>query len=335
MLSSELQRLISRKNNDIIKVLELEKMYSNGYKALDNLSFGVEPGQIFCLLGTNGAGKTTCFEILTNHLPKTSGTVKIQGQSLEGFYKKPNQIGVCAQTNTLWKTLTLQQHLTIYAKIRGLKGREVEQVIQYLLDALQLEAYSQQKISELSQGTQRKLCVALSVIGAPKILFLDEPSTGVDPVGRNQIWELVKAVSKANQGAIILTTHYMQEAELIGDKLGILMNGTLQTVGSLVNLKKIYADYTILIKVKESGAPKFRVSKIVRSVLPDAIDEQSSRQSEMVFRVAGHAMRFSSIFEALNEAKGDGEIEEFSIYTTSLEQIFVRLVQEQMKKESC
>jgi len=238
MLSLELQRLISRKNSDIIKVLELEKTYSNGYKAIDNLSFGVEQGQILCLLGVNGAGKTTCFEILTNHLPKTSGTVKIQGQQIPDFYKNSNQIGVCAQTNTLWKSLTLQQHLWIYAKIRGFKGQEAEQVIQYLLDALQLESYSQQKIAELSQGTQRKLCVALSVITAPKILFLDEPSTGVDPVGRAQIWELVNKVSKAKQCAIVLTTHYMQEAELIGDKLGILVNGTLQTIGSLVILRR-------------------------------------------------------------------------------------------------
>ena len=127
--------------------MKLEKTYSNGHKAIDNLSFGVEKGQIFCLLGTNGAGKTTCFEILTNHLPKTSGTARIHDQGIPDFYQNSTQIGVCAQVNTLWKALTLRQHLWIYARITGLKGQEAEQVIQYLLDALQLEAYSQQKIA--------------------------------------------------------------------------------------------------------------------------------------------------------------------------------------------
>jgi len=220
MLTVELQRLISRNNKDVIKVMELEKVYKNGKKALDNVSFGVEQGQIFCLLGINGAGKTTCFDVLTNNIPKTTGDVEIQGQELPDFYKNSSQVGVCAQTNTLWPNLTLRQHLLIYSRIKGLKGHEAEEVIQYLLDALQLEACSQQKVSELSMGTQRKLCVALSVIGGPRILFLDEPSTGVDPVGRSQIWDLVKAVSQAKQGATIVTTHYMQEAELIADKLG-------------------------------------------------------------------------------------------------------------------
>ena len=219
----ELQRLISRNNKDVIKVMDLQKTYSNGCKALENLNFGVEEGQTFCLLGTNGAGKTTCFEILTNRISKTSGDIEIEGKNLEDFYKQDSdskKIGVCSQNNTLWKNLTIYQHLKIYSKIHGLAREDAEEIIQYLLDALQFEAYSEQKISELSMGIQRKLCVALAVIGGPEILLLDEPSTGIDPVGRNQIWQLIKTVVGAKKAATILTTHYMQEAELVGDKLG-------------------------------------------------------------------------------------------------------------------
>jgi len=199
----------------------LQKTYPNGYRALENLDFGVEKGQIFCLLGINGAGKTTCLEILTSKIQKSGGTVTIQGQEIPKFYNKnPGQASICSQTNTLWDDLTVFQHFRIYVQIRGLQGEEADQVIQYLLNALRLEDYSERKIKELSMGTRRKLCVGLSLAGAPEILFLDEPSTGVDPVGRSQIWNLVKTVVKSQEGAVVLTTHYIQEAEAISDKIG-------------------------------------------------------------------------------------------------------------------
>jgi len=117
-LTAELQRLISRSNKDVIKVLELQKTYKNGCKALKNLDFGVEKDQIFCLLGVNGAGKTTCLDILTNNLAKTNGTVEIEGQDLVAFYEKSSKVGVCCQMNTLWKELTVRQHLRIFTRIK-------------------------------------------------------------------------------------------------------------------------------------------------------------------------------------------------------------------------
>jgi len=311
----------------------MQKTYQNGCRAIENLDFGVEKGQIFCLLGINGAGKTTCFEILTNNIPATSGTMEIEGWDVKTFFENSNQVGVCCQINTLWKSLTVQQHLRIYARIKGLKKQEADQVIQYLLDALQLETYCERKIDELSMGTQRKICVALSVIGAPRLLFLDEPSTGIDPVGRNQIWDLVKAVVRAKQGAVILTTHYLQEAELVGDKLGILANGTLQTIGTLANLKKKYGDYLIVVKMTDTGeGQKARVRKAIEFVLPEVLlDLALSKSDELVFRIEAKAMKFSKIFEVLQASKLDGEIQDFSIFTTTLEQIFVKLVQEQIR----
>lgn len=335
-LTVELQRLISRSNQDVIKVMELQKTYKNGCKALENLDFGVEKDQIFCLLGVNGAGKTTCLDILTNNLAQTAGTIEIEGQDLQSFYEKSIKVGVCCQMNTLWKELTVRQHLEIFTRINGIKGQEADQAIQYLLDSLQLEYYSQQKVGELSMGTQRKLCVALSVIGAPRILFLDEPSTGIDPVGRNQIWDLIKTVVRAKQGSMILTTHYMQEAELVGDKLGILVNGAFQTIGTLANLKKKHGDYLIVIKVLEHDGLRGRIGKAVEYVFPEAKLEEgcnmNSKIDEIVFKVPAEMMKFSKIFEVLAASKADGEIEDFSIFTTTLEQIFVRLVKDQVKR---
>lgn len=173
------------------------------------------------MLGPNGAGKTTAFEIITAILPKTSGTVHLDGQPLSRDIPKIfYQTGICSQSNTLWDYLTVEQHLRIYGKIKGMKGVEINETIEYLINALQLDEYVYTGVDKLSGGNKRKLCVAISMMGAPKLLFLDEPSTGMDPVARSRLWGLIKDIMAVKQGSMVLTTHYMQEAELIGDKLG-------------------------------------------------------------------------------------------------------------------
>ena len=205
----------------MIKALEVQKVYPNGFKALHDLSFGVEKGQVFCLLGPNGAGKTTSFEIITGGIPKSEGQVQLNGHELsrdtpEIFY----ETGICSQSNTLWDSLTVEQHLKIYAKMKGMNETDTAEAIQFLLRELQLEEYIHREADKLSGGNKRKLCVALAMIGGPKLLFLDEPSTGMDPVARKYLWTLIKEVMKSTNGAMVLTTHYMQEAELVADKLG-------------------------------------------------------------------------------------------------------------------
>ena len=201
----------------------MEKIYPNGFKAIHDLTFGVEEGQIFCLLGPNGVGKTTAFEILTSQLPKTRGEIKfrqkiLSRENFDIFY----QTGVCAQSNTLWDSLTVKQHLRVYARIKGVKNEEIDPMIEYLLTSLQLTEYAHRSANKLSGGNKRKLCVAICMIGTPSLMFLDEPSTGMDPVARKNLWNLIKEVMKTRKAAMVLTTHYMQEAELIGDKLGMI-----------------------------------------------------------------------------------------------------------------
>ena len=190
----------------------VQKVYPNGFKALYDLSFGVEKGQILCILGPNGAGKSTTFDVLTQKIPITSGYIERLHPSLK--------IGLCNQTNTLWEGLSVIENLNIYACIKGLTNNEANESIEYLLDALSLDQYRKKKVMELSEGTKRKLNVALCVLGAPDLILLDEPTTGVDPIGRSQIWSLLKALVKKKECAVIMSTHYMEDAELIADKLG-------------------------------------------------------------------------------------------------------------------
>ena len=218
--SFEQTRLASESNQDMIKLIGVNKMYPNGFKALRNLNFGVEKGQIFCMLGPNGAGKTTTFNLLTKKTSITSGTIEYQGHEFEEKLCPSHTIGICPQANTLWAYLTVQEHLRVYAYLKGIPTMEAKETISFLLVALGLEEHSQKKVSQLSGGTKRKLCVALAVIGAPDIILLDEPTTGVDPLGRNQIWNLLKMIERIKPVAIVLSTHYMEDAELVADKLG-------------------------------------------------------------------------------------------------------------------
>ena len=211
-VSYEKMRLTGVDNKDIIKSVNVQKIFPNGYKALYDLSFGVEKGQIFCMLGPNGAGKSTTFDILTQKIPITSGFIKKGKRNLK--------IGVCFQYNTLWNDLSVQEHLNIYALMKGLSTNDAKESIKYLLDALSLEQHRKKKVQELSEGTKRKLSVALCVLGAPDLILLDEPTTGVDPIGRSQIWSLLKTLVKKNGCSVIMSTHYMEDAELIADKIG-------------------------------------------------------------------------------------------------------------------
>ena len=195
-------------------------MYPNGFKAIYDLSFGVEKGQIFCLLGPNGSGKTTSFELITNKIAFNSGTILIEGKSFSELWDSSPKIGMCLQTDTLWSFLSLEQHLKIYALIKGLSKSQAQEAITYLYNALGLKEHAHKKTNEMSGGIRRKLCVALAVIGDPDIVLLDEPTTGLDPIGREQMWALLKDLAKRKGKTVIVSTHYVEDAELVADKLG-------------------------------------------------------------------------------------------------------------------
>jgi len=282
----EKTRVSAEENEDPIKAIDVQKIYPNGFKALDDLTFGVERGQIFCLLGPNGAGKTTAFEILTSKIPKTSGTVKLEGKELSReLYAVFNETGICPQSNTLWESLTIEEHLRIYAHIKGLSNTETEEAINYLLEAIGLVEYRDRPAEKLSGGNKRKLCVGISIIGAPKLMFMDEPSTGMDPLARNKLWNLIKNVMKGKRGTMVLTTHYMQEAELVGNKLGMLINGRFAIMGTLGELKKKFGEYTIAVHEIENGFSSMQIEILIQSVLGRSRRHMAPEEKGIVFKV--------------------------------------------------
>uniref|UniRef100_A0A5F8HER3 ABC transporter domain-containing protein n=1 Tax=Monodelphis domestica TaxID=13616 RepID=A0A5F8HER3_MONDO len=202
--------------------------------AARNISFCVKKGEVLGLLGHNGAGKSTSIRMITGDTRPTAGKVVLKGSktSQQRNINATNILGYCAQENSLWQNFTVREHLEIYAAVKGMKKGDAMVTISRLKDALKLQDYMKVPIKELSTGITRKLCFALSILGNPAVILLDEPSTGMDPEGQQQIWQTIRAIFKKKESGAILTTHYMAEAEALCDRVAIMVSGKLRWVNN-------------------------------------------------------------------------------------------------------
>uniref|UniRef100_A0A7N0V1R9 ABC transporter domain-containing protein n=1 Tax=Kalanchoe fedtschenkoi TaxID=63787 RepID=A0A7N0V1R9_KALFE len=201
--------------------------------AVRGLSLALPPGECFGMLGPNGAGKTSFISMMIGLTKPTSGTAYVQNwdirNNMDLIY---TSMGVCPQHDLLWETLTGREHLLFYGRLKNLKGAALEQAVEESLRGVNLfhGGVGDKQAGKYSGGMKRRLSVAISLIGDPKVVYLDEPSTGLDPASRSSLWNVVK---RAKQGrAIILTTHSMEEAEVLCDRLGIFVDGSLQCIGN-------------------------------------------------------------------------------------------------------
>ena len=214
----------------IIEVKNLVKYYES-FQAVKGISFDVEEGEIFGLLGPNGAGKSTTLEIIETLREKTEGTIHVAGMNLDQNAEAiKSMIGVQLQTSGYYPGLNLTELIELFA---GLYNKNIS--AQDLLKKVNLEEKAKSKYKELSGGQKQRFSVATTLINQPKIVFLDEPTTGLDPQARRNLWELIKQIRK--EGAtVILTTHYMDEAEYLCDRVAIIENGSIVALDSPSNL---------------------------------------------------------------------------------------------------
>jgi ATP-binding cassette, subfamily A (ABC1), member 3 len=222
--------LSGKVSDDSILIQKLTKVYDNGKVAVNNLSLGVAPGECFGLLGINGAGKTTTMSILTAEFPPTSGDAILGGYSVT--HEPQNirrQIGYCPQFCAHFENMTGREHLEMYAAIKGVPENRVDEIVSKKLEQVGLSDYDSDRLStHYSGGMKRRLSLACATIGQPRIIFLDECSTGVDPVACRDIWQLVSDMVVGNgipseQPAVILTTHSMEECEALCPRIGIMV----------------------------------------------------------------------------------------------------------------
>jgi ABC-2 type transport system ATP-binding protein len=208
------------------------------FTAVDNVSFCVDTGETFGLLGPNGAGKSTLIRMMTTLLPITAGQIKVFNRDVA---LSPNsarlEIGVIPQAMTSDTELTVQENLSIYAKLYGVQRDERRRAIKELLEIVGLTKWRDAEVHTLSGGMRRRVEVARGLVHSPKILFLDEPTTGLDPVSRVDVWEMLEKIQGERQLTILLTTHYMEEADRLCDRIAIIDHGRLITLDTPGKLK--------------------------------------------------------------------------------------------------
>ncbi|AVX19489.1 MULTISPECIES: ABC transporter ATP-binding protein [Carboxydocella] len=217
-----------------IKVENLTKIFGDR-KAVDNLSFAIKPGQIFGFLGPNGSGKSTTIRMLCGILTPTSGKGTVLGIDLKDGEKIKQHIGYMSQKFSLYEDLTVRENMRFYGGVYGLKGKKLEERYRYLLDLTGLGDREEQLAGTLSGGWKQRLALACALLHEPQLLFLDEPTAGVDPLSRRIFWQLIHRL--AEEGVTILvTTHYMDEAEQC-DVLGFIFQGRLLDFGAPAEIK--------------------------------------------------------------------------------------------------
>lgn len=213
-----------------IRTIDLTKKYKDTI-ALDNLNLEIEDGELFALLGINGAGKTTAIMMLSTLLKPTSGDAFVYNHSINSNDSKIKElIDISMQETAIARKLTVEENIDFYAKLSGQTKEQISSTKRYLYNTLGLDEVAKKKASKLSGGWQRKLSIALALVSNPKVLFLDEPTLGLDVIARRELWNTIKQLK--GKMTIVLTTHYMEEAEELSDRIGILKDGKLMFVGS-------------------------------------------------------------------------------------------------------
>ena len=237
-----------------IRTIELVKRYKN-LTAVDKLSLEIRQGELFSLLGVNGAGKTTVIKMLSCLTKSTSGDAVVGGYSIT---KEPEQvkrlIGVSPQETAVAPNLSVKENLELICGIHGFSKEKTKEKIQELSKQFSLDSVLKRKAGKLSGGWQRRVSIAMALISEPKILFLDEPTLGLDVLARHDLWEVIRYLK--GKITIILTTHYMEEAEALSDRIGIMKNGRLLTVGTVeeLNAKARTNDFeTAFVSIVKEG----------------------------------------------------------------------------------
>ncbi|KAG5202796.1 hypothetical protein JEQ12_002379 [Ovis aries] len=303
------------------------------------VSFCVKKGEILGLLGPNGAGKSTLINILAGDSEPTSGQVFLGDYSSHPAEDDDSVrcMGYCPQINPLWQDITLKEHLQIYGAVKGMSASDVQEVTDRITNALDLKEHLQKTVKKLPAGIKRKLCFALSMLGNPPVTLLDEPSTGMDPKAKQHMWRAIRTAFKNRKRAAILTTHYMEEAEAVCDRVAVLVSGRLRCIGTVQHLKsKFGKGYFLEIKLKDwiEGLEVDRLQREIRCIFPNA-SRQESFSTILAYRIPKEDVQsLSQSFSKLEEAKHTFAIEEYSFSQATLEQVFVELTKEQEEEDS-
>eukprot|EP01041_Mallomonas_annulata_P008266 gene8266-17008_t len=229
-------------SSSTIVLKDIKKLFPGGKFAVKGISLSIPNGECFGLLGINGAGKSTTLSMLTGEIPPTTGQITLKGLDLASNVSTCRRnIGYCPQFDAIFDLLTAREHLTIYAEIKGIRRDDISRVVNHKISEMGLTEYADRSAGTYSGGNKRKLSVAMAMIGEPSIVFLDEPSTGMDPGARRFMWEVISdIVTKREKCSLVLTTHSMEECEALCTRISIMVGGVLRCLGSGQRLRSLY-----------------------------------------------------------------------------------------------
>lgn len=235
--------------SNVIVIEDLVKKFKD-VVAVNGISFSIKKEEVFALLGLNGAGKTTTIHIIATLLKPTKGSVLVAGYDVvKEADKVRKKIGIVFQDPSLDNQLTGYDNMYIHGKLYGLKGRELQEKIMKLLDLVELKEFAYKKVMYYSGGMRRRLEIARSLLHEPEILILDEPTIGLDPQSRARIWDYIKYLKKEFSMTILMTTHYMDEAEELADRIAIMDKGKILAMGTADQLKSMLGQDVVYITV--------------------------------------------------------------------------------------
>uniref|UniRef100_A0A8C6I966 ABC transporter domain-containing protein n=1 Tax=Mus spicilegus TaxID=10103 RepID=A0A8C6I966_MUSSI len=316
-----------RSLNSTVLIKELIKIYFKipPTLAVRNISVAIQKEECFGLLGLNGAGKTTTFKILTGEEIATSGDVFIEGYSItRNILKVRSKVGYCPQFDALLDYMTSREILTMYARVWGIPENSIRAYVDNLLKMLYLKPQADKFIYTLSGGNKRRLSTAIAIMGNSTVVFLDEPSTGMDPLARRMLWNTVIKTRESGK-VIIITSHSMEECEALCTRLAIMVQGKFVCLGSPQHLKNKFGNiYTMTIKFKTDTDDNTvqDLKDFIAKVFPGSNLKQEN-QGILNYYIPSKNNSWGKVFGILEKAKEDYNLEDYSISQITLEQVFL------------
>jgi ABC-2 type transport system ATP-binding protein len=298
------------------------------FTAVDAISFTIEPGEIVGLLGPNGAGKSTLIRMLVTLLPPTSGTAVINGADIVAHPDDVRRaIGVIPQAMTSDLELSARENLTIFAKLYGVPRQRRSALIDELLASVELTQWADNPVKQLSGGMRRRVEIARGLVHEPRIFFLDEPTTGLDPVSRTAVWEMLRRVKVERELTVLLTTHYMDEADKLCDRIAIIDHGKLIAFDTPARLKAAVPGESV-VEVAIAAAPADWSARLSR--MPGVDDVTGDGH---VFHIASRSGPATTT-AVLDAAAAAGlTVESIAVQSTTLDDVFLHFTGRQLRDE--
>ena len=299
--------------------------------AVKSLSFGVLQNQCFGLLGHNGAGKTTAINVLTGLFPPSAGTAFINRHDIRtDFSRIYSDMSVCPQHDILWPMLTSKEHLKFYGQLKGLSDKALSARVRDTLKKVNLTKFANREAGGYSGGMKRRLSMANALIGDASVVFMDEPSTGLDPASKHQLWDVI-ASAKGKQKGMVLTTHSMEEADVLCERIAIMADGEIQCIGPAHVLKRrVGKGYTFQISSSDSSPRHMSavVDSFVKNMFPSAKLLEIPIGGLAKYEVRREDVVVSKVFRTLSKANEDHanlKMTSWGLAETTLEEVFLKL----------